>query len=848
MNLRTRKTPINSAANHAETNASNVSAHSEFEIQTTSPETQTLRPAEQPRRQNGPMGGRVAAPGVTVPPAIASLTQPSSSETSSSTPATSFTGLADEERANLEAFLFGKPAAQQADNGHNCTHAHEHSHIHTHGTHVHGSAHIHVKDQAAAHNHGHEHGCGNTAAGQFLFKSLLALGVSGAALVALQKLGLIDMDEAAHALESAAGNVRVILQKGFSNLIEQLNKEAAELTNDTWQAIANSVVPKGKLGFGMSLGIAVPTVGFGALAAKAGWGEKEEATHEEQPEIDDLRKNLLSELADLRVLLNPTSNAEQLAQAKAGVTDRMLRAKVVQKQQNLNDVELANSQNHLAKHFGWGGFLSGASIGIGLALKAIEQIGLKLGAGGIDQIAELVKTQAAAKHSATVVGFLNTMLTSPGAAVGAVYLGVAATRKAGEKRAQIKQDAATTDRYLADVNKALQDDTLKARATTWGKAAAEMAGKVQGYFSWYQPANKVFLASTPLYLTSVYTKSAVVVASLVGLGKYVANPATLGIPTAVGLVGGLGMLAGSWQFLTGHGKQHELDHSFLGSHLKLDRDFLSSLDVMLPTSDESDDETVGAGAQLRAHLYDALQQNEDRRVKFMQQIAIRASQPDDSVDLEANDTTQSTQTSQTKGTLNAETLTAWLEKTSNWPVQIEYMVDQLSRHQNYTEHKISLRNQVFPSGPEIELVASELQMAELPANAQDAHKGMEALTRFLSSQVKSSRRDQEISGQTTLLCDDLTKLKKELLQPENQDFNAEELSSLMALFRERFVCLQTGARYDVAKREVNAEASLEQYTHFLNNEAPEQHKNLRNLLLETELQASRIRKLAAEFV
>jgi hypothetical protein len=55
-----------------------------------------------------------------------------------------------------------------------------------------------------------------------------------------------------------------------------------------------------------------------------------------------------------------------------------------------------------------------------------------------------------------------------------------------------------------------------------------------------------------------------------------------------------------------------------------------------------------------------------------------------------------------------------------------------------------------------------------------------------------------------------------------------------------------GTRYDIEKTSIDTQKSGREFAKFLQEDAPEQHKNLRGMLIETEMQAQKLRCLAQD--
>ena len=129
--------------------------------------------------------------------------------------------------------------------------------------------------------------------------------------------------------------------------------------------------------------------------------------------------------------------------------------------------------------------------------------------------------------------------------------------------------------------------------------------------------NFAFLSGSSLYAASALTKAALGIAALAGAGALISNPVGWGILLGVGVVGAVVMGVASWQFLFGHPKNERYERYFRDDHPELDRPFLTTLDIAPP----EDGGPRWPGVLLRAQLFEQLEKHADALDRLKNRIA-----------------------------------------------------------------------------------------------------------------------------------------------------------------------------------------------------------------------------------
>ncbi len=677
---------------------------------------------------------------------------------------------------------------------------------------------------------------------------------------------VVDLDEAVHGAYAAINYAKQALQEGPGAVWKEFKADSAEWLGHPLDGAKATTVPHGNLDFGLGVGVSAVLLPLAVMAIKAGLEELKEARAQgrvlagRQDQVNDL-------VARLTTVLDTAAGDPQAAQA--------LQACLLQCRQESEDLGFARKQNRRAGETGLGSLLSGGAIAASVVAKMGLQVPLAVAAGGAGQIGTLAGTSAVAGTAATVAGIAGSLVLAPAAGLGAVYLGDRFVRKSAEKRKHLLQDTVPTRQYLADVKAALADPALQATFDRYHHFFETKSLQREKFYKQFHTLNKVFLAGSAVYASGALGKAAIAGAALAGAGT-LAHPAGLAAVVALGALGGLVMGGGSVQFLTGHQKQGRYDGYFLGNHARLDRDFLAAADILHPGP-----QAEQAGVALRASVYETLQDNERSRQDFLQDIADQlgkyqgriaySTDPagagsarktehrpsraeriaarvgaagtfmqklvrDGSV-TKAMDAARASHASHTDR-LTLHTLAEWVEDPAHFAAQAGFMQQQLARMVHSLEHKMALRQQVFPSGPGVSL-AAHAAAAALPQDAES----VAPLQQFLDKQDQAMLHDQSLRAQALLLADELGQIAR---SGAGGASTSADPKAAMALARARFMCLHAGECHDPAKAEVDVRASSRGFAKFLRRDAPRQYKELRGLLLETEMQATRMRSLAAQ--
>jgi hypothetical protein len=637
----------------------------------------------------------------------------------------------------------------------------------------------------------------------------------------------IDLDELIHSLYTIFSNTKSMVSDGIKSWIDGYIEKAKLMRSDPLDAMSKKGQPHGVGDLVATLVTYPPLIFLAYKGFMAGIEELSEAK-EHGPEWAAKCEELRAMAKDLEVLTDQTSPLAQKSSAAMSL-QKILGSAATKNAQQQTDAQLAQSQNRLGGQVGAASIASSSGIATGVTVTTFAQLGSMLHAGGFgDKLEALVKNSQAAKIGSMASSAATTFVTSPLAAGGATALGWFARQKSGAKLAQLRPDVQRTQQYLQQVQSRLTDPALHANLAPHAQSLRLKMEKRLGFFNYYHRMNTTLLVCATGYTSAVAMNAGVVAASLVGWEAPV-NAATLIAPEVLGAVSGIGMAAGSTQFFIGHGKQDGYDHDFVADHLLLNRHFLAGLDKDLP-GDE--------GLHLRAHFSQTQQTNQAANEHLMRHIS---RDMDESID-EANLDLEQGVVGDNVPIISMSDVTEWLQEPVNQMQQLDHLLTQLGRNQDYLMHKLALRDEVLP--PE-HLNAQQIETYALPSGAasQDKATVEQATRRVLTPEAAAALRDEELIAQTMLLRDDLTQLRAQLQDATSSDSptSSDAGSEKFALALERSMCLLSGKRYNLQHEEVDVDEARNNYAEFLLN-SPQKHKKLFSLMMETELQATRIRE------
>lgn len=377
---------------------------------------------------------------------------------------------------------------------------------------------------------------------------------------------VIDLDEAVHGVYASTKYIISALKGNPQHILDEFSREANELANNTWTYLRDELVPHGIGEFAAGVGVSAIMLPLAYMAAKAGLEEMHHASHE----IKDL-KNIQNKLAGIQKNLEEMNGILESNYLKT-------EAKVVNSKENV--IQRAVKQSKRDWKIGLCSFGSGVSIGT----KALSDIGLKISLGvqglltgkGFLAGSQVISASTPTALVTTVLGAVGTFMMGPLAGLFATGLGAYFTRKSTSKRNQLKTDFKVAAEQLGldpktgktQANSA--KDSFKTYQDFMGRQGKRRISFFKGFTRW----NKAFMIGSGLYAASATTKAVVAGLALGGLTAAASNPIGLGVITAVGTIGALGMGIASYCFITGHGKQGKYSKHTAGDDKLVDRDLL----------------------------------------------------------------------------------------------------------------------------------------------------------------------------------------------------------------------------------------------------------------------------------
>lgn len=693
---------------------------------------------------------------------------------------------------------------------------------------------------------------------------------------------VIDLDEAVHGIYASIAYLVQAL-KGGGSITNEFADNARLLANSPIGWAKDTGTPHGSVDSGIAIGVAAALLPLAFLAIKAGIEEMRGAAH--------ARKEITVKLAQIerdvrgidRLLTASTQeHRDATGTGLSAAAAQLLGTLRATKQERERALMFLLGQN---KADGRIGFFS-AGAGVSIAVKTSTDIATKTA---------FVATHghSAALEAAGAAGIAGTFVLGPAAAAGALGLAHYMVRKSSEKRDAFRLEKRTTEQCVEDLlGRAEQTPAI----TAYHEFLRQELEQHDAFFSSYTNWNRGFLAGSTLYGSSVLAKVAAVSAAAAGVTS-VAHPATLATLLVVGTAGGVVMGASSHQFLTGHGRIHRYQGYYIDDDPELDRDFLASLDLLNAGANDTDSL---AGIELRSAFFWQILMCEDERQTLLQNVAddlgkrytdrhtysadpdfiqekrgprrTRAQRASDAARRAVGDTRGrlraamhfAGQTMRMRGTetarqvarnawndsrnyLTRTSLKAWLADPRNIPVQIDMMTSVLDTQLDYLEVKLEAKTAAYGN-----FVARGSKQNDTPFRSEgstnQAGSGAHVLEvpdgvkmkKILVALDKDLEHDHLRYAQAIAVRADLVSIA------ERSRSGTPIVESQWASVIDRFVTLQKGETYDSHARIPSLEASRHELaTHWM-KDAPKRYVDLRGKLIETELQATRLREQAAE--
>ncbi|CAN7393202.1 hypothetical protein LJR230_002318 [Trinickia sp. LjRoot230] len=677
---------------------------------------------------------------------------------------------------------------------------------------------------------------------------------------------VVDLDEAVHGVYASIAYLVQAL-KGGGSITKEFSDNAQLLIHSPIGWVKDTGVPRGVADSSIAISVAAALLPLAFLAMKAGVEEMRGAAHTRK-EISakltlierDIRgiDRLLTASAQHATGAGLPANARGLLSSLRAASEERERALTFLLDQNKADGRIG---------------LFSAGAGVSIATKAATDVVTKTA---------FVATGAhpAALSAAGAAGVAGTFVLGPAAAAGAIGLGTYMVRKSDQKRDAFRLDKNATEQHIADL---LGKADSTPAITAYREFLTQELGQHDAFLGYYTKWNKRFLAGSTLYGGSVLAKVATVSAVAAGATP-VAHPATLATLLALGTAGGVVMGASSHQFLTGHGRLHRYQGYYIDDDPELDREFLASLDLLLANGADSD---PLAGLELRSAFLWQMLMCEDERQTLLQSVsddlgkryADRHTYPADPDFIQERRGPRRTGAQRardvakravgdTRGRLRAAmhyaghtmrmhgtatarqaarsawndsrdyltraSLKSWLANPGNISAQIDMMTAVLDTQLGYMEAKLDAKTAAyghFVSHGSRQHVGSN-------ANVLDAPDGMK-MKKILVALDKDLEHDHLRYAQAIAVRANLGAIA--------------ELSRSGALIAEsgwstaidRFVTLQKGETYDPHARIRSLDASRHDLATYWMKDAPKRYRDLRGKLIETELQATRLREQVA---
>ncbi len=664
-----------------------------------------------------------------------------------------------------------------------------------------------------------------------------------------------DLGDLLPAAQSALQNLVDIKEQGFDNVYHE-----HVLEGQPSEALKHEFLPSTASSLGISSGIAALVLPLTLIALRAGIRDTLKAiksnkelnakTHLAQRSIEHLKSLMECAPEKIRCLLDETIHNQE---------------------QELELLRFAKSMNQLS-----GGIAASSAISSAiLATNVGEEFASKLALVAVDKGFHAGQyLNSAAANAATGLSIAGTCVLAPLYGIAATTAAGAITYKSVQKKRNFREGKEKVDLLLQNRAAQIEKEEELCHQKYQHFLQTKLSQRDQFYGSsvnW----NKSFLTASSLYTTTSITKMTVIALALTGAGAAAANPIGASILLGGGILSGIGMGASSLKSLHNRNKLQRYDHYHNANDSELEREFLNAVDIMHPQG-------ASKGFDIRARFYDLISSREYRRQYLLAEMAEgknKSYQPvhysTDGITLPPSHKTKGnafqkklqarfyTETARMKHLVQgkpkqaqekaretwsqkADTLTSlsiqqWLQDPGNFPKQVDFMLAEMKAQLTYLEQKISTRDEIFgrlSSFDQDNAVEKPSIPDESIATDQEgnAYSFATLLKEFLGEQAESRARDKLLHAHGKILMNHLTDLKKKNAEGLGSAANAGELSKL----KEGFLHLQIG-QVPVPLSDSSPDIN-QQFAKYLQKDAPNRYRDLRGILIETEIQAARLRE------
>jgi hypothetical protein len=688
----------------------------------------------------------------------------------------------------------------------------------------------------------------------------------------------VDLDEAIHGLYTAIAYTKSASANGIGGIGESLAKEADLWAHDPMRWLTQTAMPHGAADVSVAAAVTIALVPFALMALHAGIGEiRESKRHGKILEAELIHTGtFLETLKQLSSSLRSSPGATKAgAPTQPDLPPRLQRtvdAAIAVCTQQLDDLKHAQRKNRENGHIGACSAMSGGAIAVKATLDLTGKVGYLALAGS-----------AAGTVLATSAGVAGAVL-GPIAAVSAVGLGIRMVMKSNQALKNFSAVCTLLKKRLNTSTPLLPPNNPGEELNEYLQFLPKKLDQRTRFLSNYVEKNRRFLFGSVLYAASALAGLGLTGAALLGAG-IVLGPIGLGTLVAVGIAGGLLMGRYSTQFLFGHGRLHRYENYSVGDDPEIERHFLGSIEAFTKRDARIARNT---GIEMRAAFYDQMTKREELRQDFLTNVADDLgkcyrdmhSYSTDSEDIrqkregaptkwkavhaavqkkyestvgylragafyiatliETGDHDKAKMSAsqlrrEAKSYLNVSNLHDWLEQRKNYPVQLKLMHGSLSaqidylRQKNKTRLKIyALNNDLYPQQE-----AGAVNVIETGGGIHiENHEITHHLNDLLDQLATPLIRDFH-------LLDQAENLQKQLRahQTGKQDLPDE---AAIAAISAHFLSLQNGRPYDCAADTPDVRQSQAALANYYMNEAAGRHRNLRGLLIEAELEATRL--------